>query len=220
MAAFAEALRGKTLYTDLAVYPTLVLDRGPDYDDPKRAEWEERVERGQESAGPKPVKTVPAHRAAVRLANEGDVAQIFGEEGAGMFAIGETIEQNYPVRLDLNRFVKRSSGIFGATGTGKSFLTRIVLAGLMKEDVAAALVFDMHNEYAFDDLDADRERYLYVGDSPNDAPMFAYFPHSVGVANVRDFEGALEAEPAYVCTQRGGGGFVELCDRLLRARGA
>jgi DNA helicase HerA-like ATPase len=155
--AFAEALRGKTLYTDLAVYPTLVLDRGPDYDDPKRAEWEERVERGQESAGPKPVKTVPAHRAAVRLANEGDVAQIFGEEGAGMFAIGETIEQNYPVRLDLNRFVKRSSGIFGATGTGKSFLTRIVLAGLMKEDVAAALVFDMHNEYAFDDLDADRD---------------------------------------------------------------
>ena len=61
------------------------------------------------------------------------------------------------MRLDLNRFVKRSSGIFGATGTGKSFLTRIVLAGLMKESVAAALVFDMHNEYAFDDLDADRE---------------------------------------------------------------
>jgi uncharacterized protein len=61
----------------------------------------------------------------------------------------------------LNRFIKRSSGIFGATGTGKSFLTRMVLAGLMREDVAAALVFDMHNEYAFDDLDADKsERVL------------------------------------------------------------
>jgi DNA helicase HerA-like ATPase len=61
------------------------------------------------------------------------------------------------VRLDLKKFVKRSSGIFGATGTGKSFLTRMVLAGLMLEDVAAALVFDMHNEYAFDDADTDRD---------------------------------------------------------------
>jgi DNA helicase HerA-like ATPase len=83
------------------------------------------------------------------------VADIFGKEGKGMFTVGSTIEQGYPVRLDLNRFVKRSSGIFGATGTGKSFLTRMVLAGLMREDVAAALVFDMHNEYAFDDLDSD-----------------------------------------------------------------
>ena len=72
------------------------------------------------------------------------------------FIIGYTIEQDHPVNLDLKRFIKRSSGIFGATGTGKSFLTRIVLAGLMSQDAAAALVFDMHNEYAFDDTDADR----------------------------------------------------------------
>ena len=38
------------------------------------------------------------------------------------------------------------------------------------------------------DLDADRERFVFVGDSPNDAPMFGYFPHSVGVANVGDFQ--------------------------------
>src|SRR5690606_23545160 len=105
-----------------------------------------------ESPGPKPVKTVPAHHAPVRLADAGDVAEIF----PGSFIIGHTIEQGHPVQLDLKRFVKRSSGIFGATGTGKSFLTRIVLAGLMQEDAAAALVFDMHNEYAFDDLDSDQ----------------------------------------------------------------
>ena len=116
-------------------------------------EWEAKVERGIEKPGPKPVKTVPAHHAAVRQANEADVAEIFGKEG---FVVGHTIEQGYQVRLDLDRFVKRSSGIFGATGTGKSFLTRMVLAGLMREDVAAALVFDMHNEYAFDDLDSDK----------------------------------------------------------------
>jgi DNA helicase HerA-like ATPase len=99
------------------------------------------------------VKTVPAHHAEVRLADAGDVATIFG----GDFVIGHTIEQGHPVALDLKRLVKRSSGIFGATGTGKSFLTRMVLAGLMKADAAAALVFDMHNEYAYDDLDSDNE---------------------------------------------------------------
>jgi hypothetical protein len=48
--------------------------------------------------------------------------------------------------------------------------------------------------------------------------MFEYFPHSVGVANVSDFEGALGAEPAYVCNERCGQGFVELADALLAAR--
>jgi uncharacterized protein len=159
-AAISQALLGKTLFTTLNIYPTLLMDRGPD-DPVESLDWQERVKQGLESPGPKPVKTVPAHHAAVRLADEADVAQIFGEEGPGMFVVGQTIEQGYPVRLNLNRFIKRSSGIFGATGTGKSFLTRMVLAGLMREDVAAALVFDMHNEYAFDDLDADKsERVL------------------------------------------------------------
>jgi len=151
-----HALLGKTLYTTLNMYPTLLMDMGPELGTTARHEWEDRVERGIENPGPKPVKTVPAHHVEVRAANEADVADIFGKDGKGMFVVGHTIEQGYPVRLDLNKFVKRSSGIFGATGTGKSFLTRMVLAGLMKEDAAAALVFDMHNEYAFDDLDSDK----------------------------------------------------------------
>ncbi len=154
--AIQAALLGKTLYTTLEMYPTLLLDRGPE-DPRENLDWQDRVQRGEETPGPKPVKTVPAHHAEVRPADEADVAQIFGEEGPGVFHIGNTIEQGYKVCLDLNKFVKRSSGIFGATGTGKSFLTRMVLAGLMKEDVAAALVFDMHNEYAFDDSDTDRD---------------------------------------------------------------
>nr|MCA9923366.1 DUF87 domain-containing protein [Anaerolineales bacterium] len=139
-----QALLGKTLYTTLNMYPTLLMDMGPELGTTARHDWEDRVERGVENPGPKPVKTVPAHHVEVRAANEADVADIFGKDGKGMFVVGHTIEQGYPVRLDLNKFVKRSSGIFGATGTGKSFLTRMVLAGLMKEDVAAALVFDMH----------------------------------------------------------------------------
>ena len=153
--AIQQALLGKTLFTTLDMYPTLLMDRGPD--DPSALfDWQERVERGLENPGPKPVKTVPAHHALVRQADEADVAAIFGEDGPGMFVVGHTIEQGYPVRLDLNKFIKRSSGIFGATGTGKSFLTRMVLAGLMQADAAAALVFDMHNEYGFDDLDSDK----------------------------------------------------------------
>ncbi|MFO7664905.1 MAG: ATP-binding protein [Chloroflexota bacterium] len=156
-AGIQNTLYGKTLYTTLAMYPTLMLDLGPELTSPERAVWQARVDSGEENPGPRPVKTVPAHHAPVRPANEGDVAAIFGEEGGANFAIGQTIEQGYPVCLDLQRFVKRSSGIFGATGTGKSFLTRMVLAGLMQANVAAALVFDMHNEYGFDDRDSDRD---------------------------------------------------------------
>jgi hypothetical protein len=68
------------------------------------------------------------------------------------------------------------------------------------------------------DADAARETAVFIGDSPNDAPMFAYFPHSVGVANVRDFANRLAAEPAWVTEARGGRGFVELADALIAAR--
>ena len=68
------------------------------------------------------------------------------------------------------------------------------------------------------DLDAEKERFVFVGDSPNDAPMFGYFPYSVGVANIKDFDGTLVAKPAYVCNERCGKGFAELADTLLAAR--
>jgi len=66
--------------------------------------------------------------------------------------------------------------------------------------------------------EAAREQVLFVGDSPNDAPMFAHFVHAVGVANVRDFVGRLVAEPAWVTEARGGAGFAELAAALLEAR--
>jgi HAD superfamily hydrolase (TIGR01484 family) len=68
------------------------------------------------------------------------------------------------------------------------------------------------------DLDSVRDRVVFAGDSPNDAPMFAYFPNAVGVANVLDFADRLEAAPAWVCSNRGGQGFAELAEALLEAR--
>ena len=82
-------------------------------------------------------------------------------EGQGNFVIGYTREQGHPVCIDLEKFVQRSSGIFGATGTGKSFLTRIILAGLIHSQRASVLVFDMHNEYGFDDTASDTGQARY-----------------------------------------------------------
>jgi HAD superfamily hydrolase (TIGR01484 family) len=65
------------------------------------------------------------------------------------------------------------------------------------------------------DLDRERERFIFVGDSPNDAPMFAFFPNAVGVANVRVFADRIATLPAYVTERDAGAGFVELADFLL-----
>ena len=69
------------------------------------------------------------------------------------------------------------------------------------------------------DLDAVRDAYVFAGDSPNDAPMFGYFPHAVGVANVLEFGKSVDPLPRYVTMKRCGAGFAEVADCLLTARG-
>lgn len=66
-----------------------------------------------------------------------------------------------------------------------------------------------------EDLDAIRDAVVFAGDSPNDAPMFAYFPNAVGVANLARFLDRVPAPPAWITTQEAGGGFTELTDFLL-----
>ena len=66
------------------------------------------------------------------------------------------------------------------------------------------------------DLDRARESIVYIGDSPNDAPMFGYFPRSIGVANVRRFAGRMSAFPAFVTQAEAGAGFAEAVTHLLR----
>ena len=68
------------------------------------------------------------------------------------------------------------------------------------------------------DVDAERDRFVFVGDSPNDAPMFGHFPYSVGVANVRAFGGRIATLPGYVTERESGAGFAELAAHLLAAR--
>lgn len=68
------------------------------------------------------------------------------------------------------------------------------------------------------DSERDAAQVLFAGDSPNDEPMFAAFPLSVGVANIRDAGARLQHWPAFVTPGRGAEGFVQLAERLLAAR--
>jgi HAD superfamily hydrolase (TIGR01484 family) len=58
---------------------------------------------------------------------------------------------------------------------------------------------------------------IYIGDSPNDEPAFAFFENSVGVANIRNFENQLKHPPRYITRLAGGDGFCELVEKLIQA---
>jgi HAD superfamily hydrolase (TIGR01484 family) len=66
------------------------------------------------------------------------------------------------------------------------------------------------------DPDADNRAWVFVGDSPNDAPMFGFFENSVGVANVARFADSLAAAPKFVTRAAAGEGFAELAAHLLK----
>lgn len=97
-----------------------------------------------------PVKTVPHHFAAVFDATKEDIALIFGNEqhpSKNYFSIGNPLDMDASVCLNLSHLAERSNGVFGKTGTGKTFITRLILAGLIKQNKATCLIFDMHSEY-------------------------------------------------------------------------
>jgi hypothetical protein len=129
-----SVLNGSSTYVTVNLRPMLMLEQG-----------EEVVD------DPRPVKTIPSHFSKVVEAEEEDVGRVFGSESRDdrYFNMGTPLDMETPVCLNLNRFVERSNGIFGKTGTGKSFLTRLVLCGLIQKKKAVNLIFDMHNEYGF-----------------------------------------------------------------------
>ncbi len=91
--ALAKALHGQTLYTNLEVLPTLMLDRGPEPGTPEEIAWKQAIDAGlRDEPRPRPVKNVPPHHAEVTLASAGDVAEIFGKDEEGKFVIGSTRE--------------------------------------------------------------------------------------------------------------------------------
>jgi DNA helicase HerA-like ATPase len=133
----ARVHQGTSTFGRLEVSPMLVLES----DASSPAEGDE----------PRPVKTVPAHFSPVYEATEEDVNCVFGAADERHFFVGAPLDmENVRVHLNLERLVERSSGVFGKSGTGKTFLTRTLLAGIIKQNVAVNLVFDMHNEYGWE----------------------------------------------------------------------
>ena len=65
------------------------------------------------------------------------------------------------------------------------------------------------------ELDTIKEKVIFIGDSPNDVPMFRFFPYAVGVANILQFKDKIAQNPAYITGQEGGYGFAEMVDSIL-----
>lgn len=103
---------------------------------------------------------------------------------------------------------------FSAAGA-QAKISSIHVNGWFGEYNKLAMTRLLFQEIFSADLDRVRPQVIFVGDSPNDCPMFAFFPHSVGVANVRRFEKDLDAKPSWVARQSGGKGFAEVVDALL-----
>ena len=133
----AHALSGTATYATVQVRPMLAMEKGDDFT------------FTMDLSPPQPVRTIPMHFAVLRAATETDFATVFGGEDEKHFAMGTPLAMDIPITLNLERLVERSNGIFGQSGTGKSFLVRLLLCGVIKPGVAVNLLFDMHDEYAF-----------------------------------------------------------------------
>ncbi|MDX2272280.1 MAG: DUF87 domain-containing protein [Cyanobacteriota bacterium] len=181
-----EILSGTGTFALLTLTPMLMLT-------PVRSEGE----GGGESSHPTamellPVKTVPAHFSQVYEARELDFRTVFGWEedpSKRNFAIGQPIDMPVPICLDLDRLVERSNGIFGKSGTGKSFLTRLLLSGVIRKQAAVNLIFDMHSEYGWEAASEGRQfstvkglRQLF----PGQVQIYTLDPDSTRRRGVRD----------------------------------
>ena len=107
------------------------------------------IKTGDTSSRPQSAKTVPPHFSKVAVSAHSDIELIFGKEAPGKFWIGSPLDMESKLCLDINEFTKRSNGVFGKSGTGKTFLTRLLLAGILQSGKAVNLVFDMHSEYGW-----------------------------------------------------------------------
>jgi len=111
---------------------------------------------------------------------------------------------------DLDRIVR----LFEAAGA-RAKISSIHVNGWFGEYDKLTMTRMLFAEVIKDDLAAVKENVIFIGDSPNDVPMFQFFPHSVGVANILQFKEKITHKPAWVTQQEGGYGFAEMVDLIL-----
>ena len=132
----ASVMAGTMAYGSIKVEPMLIQD----------------IER------PLPAKTVPDHFSLAMNASDRDIEVVFGKESENNFWIGTPLDMESKLCLSIPRLIERSNGIFGKSGTGKTFLTRLLLIGILQSGNAVNLVFDMHGEYGWDGSSEGRSR--------------------------------------------------------------
>ena len=139
----AQVLSGTLAYGQLSVMPSMAV--------PLDAQPDTLAEQA---------KSIPEHFAPVYAASQADIDAVFRAR-EGDFALGspQGMEDSL-VRLDLTALANRSVGVFGASGSGKTFLARMLLAGLVKQTQTVSLVFDMESEYGWQGQDNDRGRQV------------------------------------------------------------
>ena len=140
----SQTLLGTVAYGTLSVLPNLIMP----------------AVLGDADEAPAAAKTIPAHFSRAYTASERDVAMVFGREDEGHFWIGNPLDMEAKVCLDLGELVKRSIGVFGKSGTGKTFLTRLLLVGILQSGQASSLIFDMHSEYGWGSQDSDGTTFI------------------------------------------------------------
>ncbi|MFP4539034.1 MAG: HAD-IIB family hydrolase [Dichotomicrobium sp.] len=168
-----------------------------------KPEFERISDRARlDALGASIVERVPRARvAADQRYREADLAIDFAEDGPLLSA--REIDQVVTCFTEAGATAKVSSihvnGFYG--GYDKLVMTRRLLRDAFGIDI-----------------EADNRRILFVGDSPNDAPMFTFFHNSVAVANFRNFAESSQAQPKWITTRSGGAGFAEVADAVLAAQ--
>jgi DNA helicase HerA-like ATPase len=133
-----NSLRDNAAYGIIEVIPRLLLKK----DSPLGKD-----EEPEELPG---ANTIPPHFSPVFKPTEADYNQIFHTKDGVGFNVGSPMDLNTQINLDMELLVRRSSAIFGKSGSGKSFLTRILLAGMIQKSNTASLVFDYAGEYGYE----------------------------------------------------------------------
>jgi len=130
--------RGTSIYTVFKAQPVLSYD------------LEEKKNQ--------PIRNIPVHASSVRRATYDDISDVFGsfeKSPRRYFPVGSVLDmdESSTVCIDMERFIERSSGIYGRTGTGKSFIARLLMAGIILCDKASLLIFDAHSDHGPDSVD-------------------------------------------------------------------
>jgi len=159
------------VYTEISIFPFLMFDKS------------------SLTSYSKSIKTLPAHFSMVRFAKDEDFQKISKEETS--LYIGTPLTSQSKMFIDLEKVAMRNTGLFGITGSGKSFLARILFSGLIKKNISSLLIFDMHNEHGLQTKDEkgnyieslasvcrDRVKIFDVSAENKDASNYIVVPYS------------------------------------------